>query len=71
MINCEELICKISDGNECLTLKDLEIDGNDIKKLGFSGKKIGEVLNLLLENVLDGTLPNGKKELVAFAEALK
>lgn len=69
--NCEELICKISDGNECLTLKDLEIDGNDIKKLGFSGKKIGEVLNLLLENVLDGTLPNGKKELVAFAEALK
>ncbi len=69
--DCERLICTLADGNECLTLKDLEIDGNDIKKIGFSGKKIGEVLNQLLENVLDGTLLNSKEELVAFAESLK
>lgn len=69
--DCERLICAFADSGECLTLKDLEIDGNDIKKIGFSGKKIGEVLNQLLENVLDGTLLNSKEELVAFAESLK
>lgn len=69
--NCEKLIRKVSDGNECLTLKNLETDGNDIKNLGFSGKEIGKVLNILLENVLDGTLQNNKEKLISFARTLK
>ena len=34
--------------HECIFLKDLKINGNDIKRLGFSGKNIGRVLNYLL-----------------------
>ncbi len=39
--------------HECIFLKDLKINGDDIKKLGFSGKNIGRVLNYLLDIVND------------------
>lgn len=69
--DCERLIEEIVSKGDCLTLKDLAVNGNDLLNLGFSGKKIGEILNLLLENVLEGVLKNNKKELIAFAETLK
>lgn len=69
--DCERLIEEIVSEGDCLTLKDLAVNGNDLLNLGFSGKKIGEILNLLLENVLEGVLKNNKKELIAFAETLK
>lgn len=68
---CERMIFEITDSGECLTLKDLRINGNDLLNSGFSGKKIGEVLNLCLQKVLDGDLSNDKAELLAFAEKLK
>jgi tRNA nucleotidyltransferase (CCA-adding enzyme) len=38
----------------CLSLKELEINGNDLKRLGFSeGTEIGRVLNYLLDKVID------------------
>lgn len=68
--DCERLIEEIVGEGDCLTLKDLAVNGNDLLKLGFSGKKNGEVLNLLLENVLDGTLPNEKNVLLIYAASL-
>lgn len=68
---CERLIFEIADSDECLTLKDLAVNGNDLLNLGFTGKQIGEMLNLLLENVLDGTLSNNKSSLLHFAEKMK
>ncbi|KPU43833.1 CCA-adding enzyme [Oxobacter pfennigii] len=47
---------------EPLTLKDLDIDGNDIKALGVvEGKKIGKLLNTLLDIVLDEPKLNDKE----------
>lgn len=68
---CEKLIFEIADSGDCLSLKDLAINGNDLLDLGFSGKAIGEILNQILEKVIDGALPNDKAELSAFAERLK
>ncbi|MCH5169898.1 MAG: HD domain-containing protein [Oscillospiraceae bacterium] len=68
---CERMIFEITDSGECLTLKDLRINGNDLLNSGFSGKKIGEILNQILEKVLNGDLQNDKAELLAFAEKLK
>lgn len=68
--DCERLIEEIVGEGDCLTLKDLAVDGNDLLNLGLSGKKIGEILNLLLENVLDGTLPNEKNVLLIYAASL-
>ncbi len=47
-------------------ISDMEIGGEDLKELGFSGKKIGEVLSLLLLKIITEELPNEKRALVNF-----
>lgn len=59
---------KILDEQLCFSLKDLAVNGNDIKKLGFKGKNIGAVLNSLLDMVIDGKCKNERKELLDKAE---
>ena len=60
----EALLEEILSENACLTLRDLAVNGNDLMKLGFSGKAIGKTLQKLLEQVLDETLPNEKTVLL-------
>ena len=52
--------------NACLSLKDLAVNGHDLMALGITGKEIGTMLNALLEQVLDETLPNEKAALLDF-----
>ena len=42
----------------CYTLKDLQVHGEDLIALGYRGKEIGEKLQFLLDQVIEGTLPN-------------
>lgn len=65
---CKKLISDIADSGECLTLKDLAINGNDLLDLGFSGKSIGDMLNILLGKVLEESLSNDRETLLIFAE---
>lgn len=63
-----ELLEQVLLENEAFTLKDLAINGNDLKKIGISpGPEMGKVLNFLLESVLDGT-ENDKDTLVSLAK---
>ncbi len=58
---------EIVEQNACLSIKDLAIDGNDLKSLGIpQGKEIGRALSVLLEKVLNETLPNEKHELIRY-----
>ncbi len=51
--------------NECLTLRDLAVNGNDLLALGFSkGPSLGKALRSLLEEVLDNSLPNQREALL-------
>jgi len=60
-----EIIDKIIAQEQCFSLKDLAVDGHDLIKLGIpQGKLIGQVLNYLLSQVIDGNLPNKKEELL-------
>jgi tRNA nucleotidyltransferase (CCA-adding enzyme) len=43
---------------ECYNLSMLETDGNEIAKTGASGKEIGKILRMLLDEVIDGELKN-------------
>lgn len=53
---------------DCFSLKDLAINGNDLIQLGYKpGKKIGAVLNQLLEMVIDGIMENNKCQLRSYA----
>ena len=47
---------------------DLAVNGNDLIKLGYSGKEIGETLNKLLSLVIDGALQNTREELMRFIQ---
>ncbi len=59
-----EIICKLKEQKACLSLKDLKVTGRDIMDLGFKDKKIGEILDFLLEQVIDGKTENEKNALL-------
>ncbi len=60
-IQFEEII----KNNECCSLKQLSISGEDVKSLGIAeGKEIGNILNELLEKVISGEVENDREELI-------
>lgn len=64
-------ILTIINSNECLSVKELKINGNDLLLNGFSGKDIGIVLNSLLVSVIKGQVENQYDELMYFASKYK
>ncbi len=67
----EKMAREIIEGEECFSLRDLKINGNDLIKEGFSGKEIGKALSLALEAVIDEKIRNDKEELIRFCLADK
>lgn len=64
------LVKQIREADECLSLKSLALDGNDLIALGFpAGKQIGTILSALLDAVIDGILPNDHTALTEYVKA--
>lgn len=57
--------------HECFTIKDLAINGNDLKELGYNDKQIGKVLKYLLKYVLNQQDKNTKEQLLKAAGGYK
>lgn len=57
-------IDRVLESGECYTLANLAVTGNDLKAIGVTGRDIGKTLNLLLEKVMAGKLPNEKEALL-------
>lgn len=67
----ESLARKVLEEKQCLSLRDLAVNGGDLLSLGYeAGPALGKSLSLLLEGVLDGSLPNEKAALLQKAEEL-
>jgi tRNA nucleotidyltransferase (CCA-adding enzyme) len=49
---------------DCITLKALAVNGDDVKSQGVEGKAIGERLEYLLDEVMRGKLPNDRETLL-------
>lgn len=49
----EERFIEIIKNKECFTIKDLDIDGKQIMAMGVKGKRIGEILEILLDKVIE------------------
>ncbi|MDF2505875.1 CCA tRNA nucleotidyltransferase [Clostridium sp.] len=64
LLEVENKINEIVEQQQCFSLKDLDINGHDLIKLGYKGKEIGYLLNGLLEQVLDNPELNSKDELL-------
>ena len=64
MDKAERILQDILDADACFSLRQLAINGDDLLALGLQGKAVGEALTFLLEQVIDGKLPNEKNELL-------
>lgn len=51
--------------NQCYSLAQLNVKGNDILKLGYKGKEVGVILDKLLEAVIKEEMPNQKEVLLS------
>ncbi len=68
----EKITEDIINAKECFSLKDMNINGDDIISLGIpAGKQIGIILNKLLDEIVDGTIDNTKEALTKRALELK
>lgn len=60
----EEIYHEIKDKNQCIDVKDLAINGNDLIELGIEpGKEMGVILKKLLDKVIDDPDLNTKERL--------
>lgn len=67
----EQLLEEILQENACISLAQLAISGTDLLNLGMTpSPEIGEILQMLLEEVMDELLPNEEKALQARARIL-
>ena len=51
---------------ECYSLKQLAVNGLDVKKAGFKGENISKKLNYLLDAVIDGKVENNRAKLMEY-----
>ena len=67
-LHLRDLVAQVQAEDACLGLRDLAINGNDLKSLGYEGKAIGACLARLLDAVLDERLPNEREALLEDAK---
>lgn len=68
----EKLLNEITAGKQCVSRKSLAINGNDLIDLGFrTDKKLGRILDKLLEEVMKSEIPNEKTALLQEAQRLQ
>ena len=64
-----DVLNQVLEEQQCFSMKDLAINGDDLIVLGFvPGKELGEVLTGLLNSVTDDALPNDKETLLKEAQ---
>lgn len=58
---------QIIKNNECITLKNLAINGGDLISLGIKpGRELGLILNKIFDDVINEKLPNNKNEIIYY-----
>lgn len=64
--NIENILDEILQEQECFSLKDLAVNGNDVKKTMSlkEGKDVGYWLGEILKRVIDGELENNRDDLI-------
>lgn len=65
----ESMAQDILERNECVSVATLAVNGGDLIAIGMKpGKEIGEMLSLLLEQVIRGDLANDRDELLTYVK---
>jgi len=64
----EEIMELLLQRRDCFTLKHLAVNGRDMMALGLTGPEIGQALTSLLDEVVEGNLPNDRLGLLEAAK---
>ena len=64
----EQMFADIKASDSVFSMRDMNINGNDLKDMGFIGPQIGSTLKDMLERVATGTLENDHDALMQYAE---
>ena len=67
--NFQEILKRILKSGECFSLHHLAINGNDLLSAGYDGKRIGEMLNSLLDAVISSPEKNSRDTLLRMASS--
>ena len=67
----EAMLDRELEKGSCFSLKQLAVNGNDLLGLGLSGPAVGRTLQGLLDQVMDGTLPNDRDALLTAAGKIR
>ena len=67
----ENVIKSAISGGTCLSIKELDLSGDDLKRIGFKGKEISDTLNILLKKVVSEVVPNNRQALLDYSCSLK
>lgn len=66
----QAIMQQVLDEQTCFSLKDLAMNGHDLIEMGVSGKRVGEILQIILNAVMDGEVANENSELRVFVEQI-
>ena len=64
----EDLLELVLQEGGCFSLRQLAVRGGDLTGLGLEGPAVGRALEALLEQVMDGRLPNDRGILLEYAK---
>lgn len=64
-----DTINEILNEQECFSVKDLKINGNDLIGMGFKGREIGEILDSVLDLVISDKLKNEINEITDYVQS--
>ena len=67
----EAILGKLLKENACFSLKQMQVNGHDLMTLGLTGPVIGKTLNVLLDRIVNGELPNERDVLLAQAQKMR
>lgn len=55
---------------ECFSLSQLEINGDKLMKLGFRGREIAKVKNIILNGIIAGNIKNSEKDIAEYLKTV-
>ena len=66
----EAIMERLLEEDACFSLKQMAVNGHDLMSLGITGPALGKTLNGLLDDIINGELPNDREALLAAVRSM-
>ena len=64
----QEILEDVLQQNACFSVKKLAVSGNDLRRVGYAGRAIGQAQRLLVDAVIDEVVENDREELLQYLQ---